>query len=48
MYFKTLCGGLRPDYTEQFKFWKKFLQMPKILEFPGNNARPPDKEIYVP
>lgn len=47
MYFKTLCRGLRPDYIEQFKFCfeKKFLQMPKILEFPGNNARPQQRDL---
>ena len=45
---KHFVGDWGLTTLSSLSFEKKFLQMPKILEFPGNNARPPDKEIYVP
>ena len=48
MYFKTLCGGLRPDYIEQLKFWKKIFVDAQNFGISGKQRQTTTKRFTFP
>lgn len=48
MYFKTLCGGLSPDYIEQFKFWKKIFADAQNFGISGKQRQTTTKRFTFP